>query len=95
MIQNALEPVAAVGEPPACVANRDRGGERPPDRQRHISDEPEDREGDPKYLPLHMYILDAWAFAMSCGRARMFQIQVPSSASVHRPLIPERLRHDP
>jgi hypothetical protein len=88
-----LEPIAAVGEPPARVANGDRRGERPPERKRHIGDNSKYREADPKYLPLHMSILDASAQAMSLRRTKMFQIQMAAGSAVA--MIPKRSRHDP
>jgi hypothetical protein len=92
-MQSGLEPIAAVGEPPARVADRDRRRERPPERKRHIGDKAENGEGDPKYLPLHMSILDALALVMSRRRAKMFQIQMPAHPAIA--MIPKRSRHDP
>jgi hypothetical protein len=69
-----LEPIAAIGKPPARVANGDCRGERPPERKRHISDKSKYCEADPKYLPLHISILDASAMMMPRHRAKMFQI---------------------
>jgi hypothetical protein len=91
-MQSGLEPVAAVGEPPARVADRDRRGERPPERKRHIGNKAENGEGDPKYLPLHMSILDASALVMSRRRAKMFQIQILACPAI--PMAPSRSRHD-
>ena len=88
-----LEPIAAVGEPPARITNGDRRGERPPEGKRHIGDESEYREADPKYLPLHMSILDASALLMSRRRTKMFQIQMTAGSLLAT--IPRRLRHDP
>jgi hypothetical protein len=92
-MKSGLEPIAAVGEPPARVADRDRRSERPPERKRHIGDQAEDREGDPKYLPLHMSILDVSELVMSRGHAKMFQIQLAAGRAVA--MIPKRSRHDP
>jgi hypothetical protein len=91
--KGGLEPIAAVGEPPARIANGDRRGERPPERQRHIGDKSKYREADPKYLPLHMSILDASALLMSRRRTKMFQIQMTAGWAVAT--IPKRSRHDP
>ena len=88
-----LEPIAAVGEPPARVANGDRRGERPPERKHHIGDKSEHCEADPKYLPLHMSILDASALQLSRRRTKMFQIQMTAGWAVAT--IPKRSRHDP
>jgi hypothetical protein len=88
-----LEPIAAIGEPPARVANGDRRGQRPPERKRHISDKSKYREADPKYLPLHMSILDASALLVARRHAKMFQIQMPAGRAVA--MAPQRSRHDP
>jgi hypothetical protein len=88
-----LEPIAAVGEPPARIANGNRRGERPPERKRHIGDNSKYREADPKYLPLHMSILDASALAMSRRRTKRFQIPMTAGSAVAT--TPERSRHDP
>jgi hypothetical protein len=69
-----LKPIAAVGEPPTRVAYGNRCGQRPPERKRHVRDQAEDSESDPKYLPLHISILDASALVMPRGIAKMFQI---------------------
>lgn len=79
--QRGLKPIAAVGEPPACIADGDRCGQRPPERERHIRDQTEDGESDPKYLPLHISILDAAAGVMPRGHAQMFQIQLPAKSN--------------
>jgi hypothetical protein len=73
--KRGLKPIAAVGEPPTRVADGDRCGQRPPERKCHIRDQTEDRESDPKYLPLHISILDASALVMPGRIAKMFQIQ--------------------
>jgi hypothetical protein len=93
IMRSGLEPIAAVGEPPARVTNGDGRGQRPPERKRHIGNQAEDREGDPKYLPLHMSILDASALAMPRRRSRMFQIQMLAGLAI--PMIAARSRHDP
>ena len=77
-----LEPIAAIGKPPAGVTNGDCRGQRPPERERHVSNEAEYAEGDPKYLPLHMCILDASGRLMSRPRARMFQIEKLSGMAI-------------
>ena len=89
-MNHGLEPIAAVGEPPARVADRDRRRERPPERKRHIGDKAENGEGDPKYLPLHMSILDASELVMSRRRARMFQIEMLSGVAI--PMNAKRMR---
>ena len=91
-VNGGLEPIAAVGEPPARVANGNRRGERPPERERHIGNESKYREADPKYLPLHMSILDASALLMSRRRTKMFQIQMTAASAVAT--ISKRSRHD-
>jgi hypothetical protein len=88
-----LEPIAAIGEPPTRVANGDCRGERPPERKRHIRDKSKYCEADPKYLPLHISILDASALVMSRRRAKMFQIQMPAHAATA--IMPKRSQHDP
>jgi hypothetical protein len=93
IMKSGLEPIAAVGKPPARVTDGDGRGQRPPERKRHIGNQAEDREGDPKYLPLHISILDASALVMPRRLAKMFQIQVPPSLTI--PMIPQRTRHDP
>jgi hypothetical protein len=82
--KRGLKPIAAVGEPPAGIADGDRCGQRPPERKRHIRDQAEDRESDPKYLPLHISILDASALVMPRRVAKMFQIQAPPGADDFR-----------
>lgn len=52
-----LKPVAAIGDPPAGHADRDRGEQGPPEGQRHIRKEPPDREADPENLALHAVIV--------------------------------------
>jgi hypothetical protein len=91
-MQSGLEPIAAVGEPPAGVPDGDRCGQRPPERKRHIGNKPENGKGDPKYLPLHMSILDASALVMSRRRAKMFQIQTLACPAI--PMTPSCSRHD-
>ena len=78
IVIRGLEPIAAIGKPPAGVTNGDCRGQRPPERERHVSKEAEYAEGDPKYLPLHMCILDASGLVMSrrhakCSRAEFSQ----------------------
>jgi hypothetical protein len=90
--ESGLEPIAAVGEPPARVANGDRRGERPPERKRHIGNQSKYREADPKYLPLHTSILDASALVMSRRRTKMFQMQMAACSAVAT--ISKRSRHD-
>jgi hypothetical protein len=92
IMKSGLEPIATVGEPPARVTNGNRRGQRPPERKRHIGNQAEDGECDPKYLPLHMSILDASALVMSRRVAKVFQIQVPPGPTI--PIIPKQSRHD-
>jgi hypothetical protein len=87
-----LKPIAAVGEPPTCVADGDRRGERPPEWKHHIGNQAEDRERDPEYFALHMPILDASALVMLRRYSKMFQIQMPAGTAVAR--MPQRSRHD-
>ena len=48
-----LEPIAAVGQPPAQNENRDGGSQRPPEWQNEISDQPQGGEDDAKDFPFH------------------------------------------
>ena len=82
IVIRGLEPIAAIGKPPAGVADGDRRGQRPPERKRHVGNEAEYAEGDPKYLSLHMCILDASGRLMSRPRARMFQIEKLSGMAI-------------
>ena len=82
IVIRGLEPIAAIGKPPAGVTNGDCRGQRPPERERHVSKEAEYAEGDPKYLPLHMCILDASGRLMSRPRRRMFQIEKLSGMAI-------------
>jgi hypothetical protein len=91
-VKNGLEPIATIGEPPARVADGDRCGQRPPERKRHFGNKAENGEGDPKYLALHMSILDASALLMSRRRAKMFQIQMLAWPAI--PMTPSLSRHD-
>jgi hypothetical protein len=91
-LNRGLEPIAAIGEPPAGVADGDRSGQRPPERQRHVGNEAEYAEGDPKYFPLHVSILDSSGLVMSRRRTKMFQIEKPSGAAI--PMISKRMRND-
>jgi hypothetical protein len=91
-VNGGLEPIAAIGEPPAGVTDGDRCGERPPERQRHIGNEAEYAEGDPKYFPLHVSILDASEQVMSGCRAKMFQIEMLSGTVILA--TPKRMRND-
>jgi hypothetical protein len=91
-MKRRLEPIAAVGEPPARVTNGDGRGQGPPEREHHIGNKAEDRKGDPEYLPLHMSILDASALVMPRRLAKMFQIQMLTGSAI--PMIPARSRHD-
>jgi len=57
-----LEPIAAVGDPPAGHPDRDGGDDGPPKRQCQVGDETNDHEGHPKDFALHGIILavDTW-----------------------------------
>ena len=92
IMKSGLEPIAAVGEPPARIANGNRRGQRPPERKRHIGNQAEDRESDPEYLPLHMSILDASVRVMPRRLAKMFQIQMPPGPAI--PMTRKQTRHD-
>ena len=92
IMRSGLEPIAAVGEPPARIANGNRRGQRPPERKRHIGNQAEDRESDPKYLPLHVSILDASVLVMPRRLAKMFQIQMPPGPAI--PMTRKQTRHD-
>ena len=87
-----LKPIAAVGEPPTRVADGNRRGERPPERQRHVGNQAEHAEGDPKYFPLHMSILDASGPVMSRRCAQMFQSGMHLGMAI--PVNPKRMRND-
>jgi len=91
-MNGALEPIAAVGEPPAGVADGDCGGQRPPERKRDVGNEAEYAERNPKYFPLHMAILDASRLVMSCRRPQMFQIEMPPGMAF--PMISKRTRNE-
>ena len=81
-MNRGLEPIAAVGEPPAGVADGDGRGQRPPERKRHVGNEAEHAERDPEYFPLHMCILDASGPQMSRSRLRVSQIEMPERAAI-------------
>ena len=87
-----LEPIAAIGKPPAGVADGDRRGQRPPERKRHVGNEAEYAEGDPKYFPLHTSILDALGVVMSRCQSRMFQIEILPGLGIL--VSPKRMRND-
>ncbi len=72
-----IEPVATVGEPPACERDGNRGAQRPPKRQRHIGDQAQDREGDPEYFLLHSSIV----CRIASSRALPMRNQVNSDAT--------------
>ena len=91
-VNRGLEPIAAVGEPPAGVTDGHRCGQRPPERKLHVGNEAEHTEGDPKYFPLHMSILDASEQVTSRCRAKMFQIEMLPGPAI--PVIPKRMRND-
>src|ERR1039458_388874 len=56
-----LKPAAAVGHPPRDEDDGDGRGQRPPERQNEVGQQPEHGEGDPEDLALH--IPDCRAFA--------------------------------
>ena len=53
----ALEPIAAIGHPPAQDADGDGGEQTPQERQRNIGDQTERDEHGPKDFTLHFYIV--------------------------------------
>jgi hypothetical protein len=53
----ALEPVAAIGHPPARISDGNGGEYRPPEGQRQIRHQAQSAEGEPKNLSLHIPIL--------------------------------------
>ena len=92
IMRSGLEPIAAVGEPPARIANGNRRGQRPPERKRHIGNQAEYAEGDPKDFPLHIAILDASGPVMSHRRGQMFQVELLAGTAI--PMISKRMRND-
>src|SRR5580704_14278616 len=52
-----LEPITAIGNPPARHAERDGGEHSPPEREHEVSEESRDAPGDPEDLLLHGTIL--------------------------------------
>ena len=91
-VSRVLEPIAAVGKPPASVADGDRSGQRPPERKRHVGNEAEYAEGDPKYFPLHITILNPMGRMVSGRQRKVFQIELPSGAA--SPVSLKRMRND-
>ena len=53
------KPIAAISDPPAGKRNWNSGGQRPPDGQDEICDQPKDSEADPEDFLLHGTILVA------------------------------------
>jgi hypothetical protein len=53
-----LEPVGAVGDPPAQDADGKSGGDGPPERQKEVGDEAEYGESEPEHFPLHRMIVE-------------------------------------
>lgn len=49
----ALEPIAAVGDPPADDDDRNGGSDAPPERQDHIRQQAKHSEGNPEDLFFH------------------------------------------
>lgn len=91
-MNRGLEPIAAIGKPPAGVADGDRRGQRPPEGKRHVGNKAEHAERDPKYLPLHMSILDASGLMKLRRRTRMFQIEMYADGAVS--MISKRMQND-
>ncbi len=91
-VKRGLEPIAAVGEPPACIPDGYRCGQRPPERKSHVGNEAEHAESDPKYFPLHMSILDVSGLVLWRCRAQMFQSGILSGTAI--PVTPKRMRND-
>jgi hypothetical protein len=54
---NQLKPVAAISDPPTHIDNRNRCAQRPPERQHHVSAQPQDGENPPEDFFLHSPIL--------------------------------------
>ena len=52
-----LEPVAAVGDPPAHDRDWNGRDQRPPKRKRDVCDDPQRHEDGPEYFALHTMIL--------------------------------------
>lgn len=55
--RGGLEPVAAVRDPPRNVENRNGRGQRPPQRQDQVRDQPQHKEGGPEDFSLHALIV--------------------------------------
>ena len=68
-----LEPVAAIGQPPAYYANRNRRGQRPPQWQAEIRDDTQDGESAPEDFPLHFIILAPYLLSTRCTYGEVFQ----------------------
>ena len=90
-VSRGLEPIAAIGEPPTGVTDGDRCGQRPPERKRHVGDETEYAEGDPKYFPLHVSILAPSAESVPRRQQKVFQIEMPSGRAI--PMISTLMRN--
>src|ERR1700682_5988702 len=56
--QVGLKPIAAIGYPPTRKADWNGCCQRPHERQRQVSQQPEQGESDPEDFPLHLPILD-------------------------------------
>ena len=91
-VSRVLEPIAAVGEPPAGISDGNCRGQRPPERKRHVGNQAEYAEGDPKDFPLHIAILDASGPVMSHRRGQMFQVELLAGTAI--PMISKRMRND-
>ena len=65
-----LEPVAAISDPPAHEANRNRGEQRPPQRQEKIGGQTQDDKECPENLFLHTRILARRADGHRLSRPR-------------------------
>ena len=66
-----LEPIDAIGHPPAHYANRDCRAQCPPERKKVISRETQDYESDPEDLSLHAPSLTTgvgdWGLGIGAG----------------------------
>jgi hypothetical protein len=92
IVIRGLEPIAAIGKPPAGVADGDRRGQRPPERKRHVGNEAEYAESDPKYFPLHVTILNPTSGMVWCRQGKVFQIEKRSGMA--NPVSLKRIRND-
>jgi len=89
---SGLEPVAAVGEPPARVTDGNRRGQRPPERKREVCNQAENGERNPKYFPLHTSILVPRTVMTPRRERGVFQMQEPRASA--NAMIRKRSRND-